>query len=229
MSFTTDALDNIADGRPVRIFLPLQNRLERMRAQCVYQRTAPPSFVLVFKPGVLPVDDIDVKQPCIVTIDMGGPTISLEAMIQKMDDPQTLQMIVRKSVSHEQMREFFRVDAVTKVISSAFVTQFSDENSEPWSVQGITIDISGSGILAVFPTPPPPDKQVNLEITIPTEDPETVKVVAHPVRTNRLPDNRYEIAYHFDDISVEDRDKLIGCCLVLQRRLLRLKVQIQKP
>jgi hypothetical protein len=68
---------------------------------------------------------------------------------------------------------------------------------------------------------------VHLEIIIPSPEPETVKVVAHPVRTHRLNDNRYEVAYHFDDISMEDRDKIIGCCLVLQRKLLRLKVQVK--
>lgn len=229
MSFDTDTLKNIANGRPVRVFLPVQNSPDRVRAQGVYQKTVPPKFALIFKPGMIPVDDIDLKQPCIVAIDMGGPTISLEAMIQQIDDPQTLQMVVRKSISHEQMREFFRVDTVTKVISKSFQTQFADNNSEPWSMQGETIDISGSGILALFTALPPADKQVNLEITIPSAEPETIKVVAHPVRTHRLGDNRYEVAYHFDDISVEDRDKIIGCCLVIQRRLLRLRYQVQKP
>lgn len=221
-------LKNIANGKPVRVFLPLQHSPDRVRAQCVYKKTAPPEFALIFKPGMLPVDDIDIKQSCIVTIDMGGPNVSLEAMIKKIENPQTLQMIIQKSISHEQMREFFRIDAVTKVISKSFHTQFSGNSSEPWSIQGETIDISGSGILALFASLPPADKQVNLEITIPSADSEIIKAVAHPVRTHKLQDNRYEVAYHFDDISMEDRDRIIACCLVLQRKLLRLKVQIQK-
>lgn len=228
MSLDTDALKNIANGRPVRVFLPLQNSPDRVRAQGIYQKTLPPRFVLIFKPGMIPVDDIDLQQPCIVAIDLGGPTVSLEAMVQQVDDPQTLQMVVQKSISHEQMREFFRVDAVTQVISRSFHTQFTGNEKEPWSIAGETIDISGSGILAVFTALPPADKQVNLEITIPTDEPEVIKAVAHPVRTHRLKNDRYEVAYHFDDISVEDRDKIIGCCLVIQRRLLRLKQQVQK-
>lgn len=226
MSFDIAALKNIANGRPVRAFLPLRNSPDRVRAQGVYQQTTPPHFTLIFKPGMIPVDDIDLNQPCIIAIDLGGPTVSLEAMIEQVDDPQTLQMVVRKSISHEQMREFFRVDAVTMVISRSFQTQFTNNDSEPWAIQGETIDISGSGLLAVFTTLPPTDKQVTLEITIPSVEPETIKVVAHPVRTHRLKDNRYEVAYHFDDISVEDRDKIIGCCLVLQRKLLRLRYQM---
>ncbi len=88
------------------------------------------------------------------------------------------------------------------------------------------MDISGSGILALFPNTPPTDKQVQLEIFVPSIEPETVKVVAHQVRVQQLNDGRYEVAYHFDDITMEDRDKIIGCCLVLQRKLLRLKAQI---
>ncbi|KJR96342.1 MAG: hypothetical protein VR65_28750 [Desulfobulbaceae bacterium BRH_c16a] len=226
MTSDIDTLKNIQNGKPVRIFIPLLNRPDRARAQCVYQETSPPKFTLLFKPGMLPVDEIDIGQPCIISIDMGGPTVSLEAMIQKIANQQTLEMTILKYISHEQMREFFRVDAVTQVLSKSFHTQFANNNSEPWSLQGETVDISGSGILAIFTDKPPADRQVHLEITIPSAEPETVNVVAHPVRTQRLNDNRYEVAYHFDDISMEDRDKIIGCCLVLQRKLLRLKVQV---
>lgn len=226
MSTVIDTLNNIPNGKPVRIFIPLLDRLDRVRAQCVFQQTSPPKFTLIFKPGLLPFDDIDTRQPCIVSIDMGGPTLSLEAMIQEIVNPQTLQMILQKSISHEQMRDFFRIDAITRVISSSFRTQFANQNSEPWSIQGETIDLSGSGILAIFPNPPPTEKQVQLEIFIPSAEPETVKVIAHQVRVQQQNDGRYEVAYHFDDISAEDRDKIIGCCLLLQRKLLRLKIQV---
>ncbi|MDK9707993.1 MAG: PilZ domain-containing protein [Desulforhopalus sp.] len=221
-----ETLQAIPNGKPVRIFIPLVNRQERLRAQCVCQDIHPPKFSLVFKPGVLPLEEIDHIQPCIVSIDMGGPTLSIEAMIQEVVNRQTLQMIQRKTISHEQMRDFFRIDAVTRVITSSFRTQFTNQNSEPWSIQGETVDISGSGILAIFPTPPPDDTHVKLQITIPSTEPETVAAIAHQVRVQKLKDGRFEVAYHFDDIDIEDRDKIIGCCLVLQRKLLRLKINV---
>lgn len=226
MTVDLDTLQAIPNGKPVRIFIPLVNRQERLRAQCVCQDIHPPKFSLVFKPGVLPLEEIDHKQPCIVSIDLGGPTLSIEAMIQEVVNRQTLQMIQRKTISHEQMRDFFRIDAVTQVITGSFRTQFTNQNSEPWSIQGETVDISGSGILAIFPAPPPDDKHVKLQITIPSAEPETVAVIAHQVRVQNLNDGRYEVAYHFDDIAIEDRDKIIGCCLVLQRKLLRLKIHV---
>lgn len=226
MATDSSALNGIPNGKPVRIFIPIINRQERLRSQCVCQDIHPPKFTLLFKPAVLPLEVIDCKQPCIITIDLGGSSISIEAKIQEIVNSQTLQMIQQKSISHEQMRDFFRIDAVTQVISSSFRTQFTNTNNEPWIMQGETVDISGSGILAFFPAPPPEEKQVRLAITIPSAEPEVVSAIAHKVRMQKLDDGRYEVAYHFDDISIEDRDKIIGCCLVLQRKLLRLKIHV---
>ncbi len=103
---------------------------------------------------MLPIDDLDIKQPCIISIDMGGRTISLEATIQQIVNPQTLQMVVQKSISHAQMREFFRVDAETSVISKSFHTELFSDKNKPWSTRGQTIDISGSGLLAIFDEKP---------------------------------------------------------------------------
>lgn len=227
MNSDTEALKQIESGKPVRIFLPLIDDPDRVRAQCVYQETTPPKFDLLFKPGVLPTDIIDTDKSAIVSIDIGGPTLSLEANILKIANDQTLELVIQKSMSHEQMREFFRVDAVTQVISKSFHAELKKDENDAWTLEGQTVDISGSGILAVFDTPPPADKQVKLEITIPTPEPETLTVLAQAVRQQQLHDGRYEVAYHFDDISIEDRDTIIGCCLIIQRRMLRLKVQVK--
>ena len=227
MTVEKDIIENIPDAKPVRIFIPLKNALERYRMQGVYQKSTPPRFTLLFKAGSLPIDSIDILKPCIVNVDMGGPSISVEAMISDIADSQQLDMIVRKSISHDQMREFFRVDAIESVISSSFHPEFFGDQDTPWSMLGTTIDISGSGILASFTSPPPQDSQTRLEISLPTPKPETIKVIAHPVRIQKISDNHFEVAYHFDDISVEDRDKIIGCCLLIQRRLLRLKVKVK--
>jgi len=228
MTSDINKLNGIPSGKPVRVFLPITNGPDRFRAQCVYQETTPPNFTLIFKPGTLPEDDIDVVNTCIVSIDMGGPTVSLESVIKKIVNPQILEMVVQKSISHEQMREFFRVDATTEVITRSFRTTLLNKKKKNWSLSGQTIDISGSGILAVFQVEPPPDKQVNLEISIPSHEPETIKVLAEKIRTNQLKDGQYEVAYYFADIEMVDRDKIIGCCLDLQRKMLRLKVQVKQ-
>ncbi|THB76841.1 MAG: hypothetical protein D6B25_08730 [Desulfobulbaceae bacterium] len=227
MAADSTVLNSIPDEKPVRIFLPIKDNKERYRLQCVYQVSEPPRFNLLFQPGSLPVEMIDLDEPCIIIIDMGGPTISIEAKISEVVNKQTLAMILLKSIPHEQMREFFRVDATAHVISRSFQPEVFGDQGDPWSTQGRTIDISGSGILASFPAQPPMDEQVRLEITLPTSPPETIKVLSHPVRMLQVSENQWDVAYHFDDITDEDRDKIIGCCLVIQRRLLRLKVKVR--
>ncbi|PIE64475.1 MAG: hypothetical protein CSA26_08360 [Desulfobacterales bacterium] len=227
MSAEKDILKEIPDSKPVRIFLPIIDSKERYRLQCVYQKTVFPRFNLLFKAGTLPVKAIDCTQNCIVSIDKGGPYLSLEAQIVSITNSQTLEMIVHKMINHEQMREFFRVDTTTRVIGKSFQPEFFGKKEKPWCLQGQTIDISGNGILASFSEQPPMDDQIRLEITLPTTPPELIKVLARPVRSLQVADNQWDAAYYFDDISDEDRDKIIGCCLVIQRRMLQLKVNVK--
>ncbi|PHR29409.1 MAG: hypothetical protein COA36_04230 [Desulfotalea sp.] len=227
MSLKENSLEQIANGKPVRIFMPLIDRPDRIRAQCIYQQRSAPKFSLIFKPGILPVDDIDTSKPAIINVDLGGPALSLEANIVNISNSQTLEMIITKTINHDQMREFFRVDAITNVISKSFETSLFDPANEQQAVAGKTVDISGSGILAIFDNPPPQTATIRLEITVPSAESETITAFAHQVRLTQLHDGRYEAAYHFDDISDEARDSIIGTCLVLQRQMLRLKVQVR--
>ena len=226
MNIDTNSLEQIHNGKPVRIFLPLTDRPDRIRAQCIYQQSSPPKFSLIFKPGVLPLDEIDTSKSAIINVDMGGPSVSLEANIINIANSQTLDMVIRKSINHEQMREFFRVDAVTRVISKSFETSVFDDKKQQ-AIAGKTVDISGSGILAIFDDKPPQTENIHLEIVIPAFDADIITVFAHQVRLQKLHDGRYEVAYHFDDIPDEDRDAIIGACLTLQRKMLRLKVQVR--
>ena len=223
----TNLLDSIPNNSAVRVFLPLTNSKERFRLNGMYLREDPPRFSLMFKAGMLPPDDhVDTTTTAIITIDLGGPAVSLEGRVVKVVDECALSMVAVKSFSHEQMREFFRVDAVTSVISSSFRPEvLSEESPTRWRISGRTIDISGSGILATFGQRPPDDPQVRLEIALPTSNREKITALARPVRIAETQPGLYDVAYHFDDITQEDRDKIIGCCLIIQRRMLRLQAQ----
>lgn len=227
MSSDLQLLRSIPDAKPVRVFIPITGKTERYRVSSILRKTNGAAFQLLFQAGVLPTDAIDTTQTCLVTVDMGGPNVSIEARVTRIINEQALEMGIVKSVSHEQMREFFRVDATTSVISSSFHLEFFGQQGKPWSIKGRTIDISGSGILALFTEPVPEDKQVKLEIALSTDNDETITTLAHPVRSMKIAENHYEVAYQFDDISTEDRDKIIGYCLIVQRKHLRLKVQVR--
>ena len=221
-------LQKIPEGKPVRVFLPVIDSKERYRANCVFHYKKDLKFNLHFKPGVLPAEAIAVGKSAIINVDFGGPNLSLEANVVSIVSSQQLEMEAESTVTHEQMREFFRVDATTRIISSAFKSSvMSDKDQEDWEIPGETIDISGSGVLAVFPEKLPTNKQLNLHITIPDEKGTPVNILAHQVRTCKLADGRWEVAFHFDDIEIEERDRIVGYCFTIQRQLLRLKVQIK--
>lgn len=218
------ALLKIPDLKPVRIYLPIKNSNQRYRTQAIYKSVAPPRFEIRFKAGTLPLDNLDIEKNCLVNVDFGGPNISLEASIAKVS-PQTLGMNAEQLVSYDQMREFFRVDTVTEVISKSFQPEFFNSQGQSWAIRGRTIDISGNGILASFSEKPPSAELVRLEISLPAQDSQIIKILAKPVRTQKIEDDQWETAYHFQDISSEDRDRIIGYCLEIQRRFLRLKVE----
>lgn len=222
-------LESLPDGKPVRIFLPLKDSPEMLRATCLYQKTSPPNFLLAFEPGMLPAKELDISQPSIINVDFGGPAMSLEAMITEVTPPQTLSMQLKRYFNHEQSREFFRVDATTPLTVHSFHPFTLQQPKPPWSVTGYTLDISGSGTLAILEEEPKEDGQVILKISLPYPEEGEIEALAHPMRTKELGDGRFQVAYRFDKISEEDQDRIIGYCLVIQRKLLRLKVQVKTP
>ncbi|MBA3005643.1 MAG: PilZ domain-containing protein [Proteobacteria bacterium] len=229
MTTQTNFINNIPDTKPVRIFLPLQATDKRYRVQCIFQKTTTPRFNLLFEPGALPVNALDTKSPCIINLDMAGKSVSLEAMIEQVVNNQVLEMIVQKTISHEQMREYFRVDYTTPIIVSSLLPEGFGTPEEHWKFSGTSIDISGSGILAIFQDKPPADKLVRIQL--PIHDDQTDSVItflALPVRISEVEENSFVVAYHYDEINDEDRDRIVGQCLITQRRLLRLKVQVKE-
>ena len=223
----TDFFNNIPDAKPVRIFLPLQGADKRCRQQCILQKTSAPRFNLLFEPDTLPVDMLDTQLPCIVNLDIAGKSVSIEAMIEQVVNTQVLEMIVLKTISHEQMRDYFRVDYTMPIIAGSSLPEGFGAPEEFWKISGTTIDISGSGLLAFFHERPPADTLVRLRLPLPDDKSESISFMARPVRTSEVEEDRFVVAYHYEDISDEERDRIVGQCLITQRRLLRLKIQVK--
>ncbi len=227
MSEQTDFISKIQDNKPVRIFLPLNDSEESLRLNCVLHKLKEPHFELIFLKGVLPVDQFDKTASIIISLDISGQAISLEANTIKVVNDQTLKMVVQKAISHDQMREYFRVDCTLPIQLKSVVPEEFDAPDEKWRISGTTVDLSGSGLRASFTSPPPDNTQIRMDIALPTAVPSIVNLLASPVRISQLTEKLWDAAYSFDDVNDEDRDTIIGCCLVAQRRLLRLKVNVK--
>lgn len=220
-------LDRIKENKSVRLFLPLKTQEERKLTHCVLEKIDTNHFLLHFKGESLPTADIDTNTTCLVNLDDAGQSISLECNIVDIVSPQLLKMIIGKTISHEQMREYFRADIAVPILLRSTVPEAFNTQNESWRISGTTVDLSGSGLRASFTQAPPLKTQVRIEIALPTADTTIIKTLATPVRVSKLTETLWDAAYHFDDITIEDQDTLIGCCLVAQRRLLRLKVQVK--
>ena len=120
-----------------------------------------------------------------------------------------------------QNRDFCRVH-VNADITITVNSILSGKQHGELVLNGKAIDLTGSGVLVSLSEKPPAADQVNLEISLPTDPPEQIKIAAHPIRTLHANDNQWKVAYRFDIISEEERNKIIGFCLVEQRRMLRL-------
>lgn len=223
----TDFLNKIADNKPVRIYLAIKNAEESLRLNCVLQKTDATHFSLLFNAGTLPVEHLDPDASVIISLDISGQATSIEAKIVAVANPQTLEMVTLKSINHEQMREYFRVDCTLPLLLKSIVPEEFGMPEDQWKITGTTADLSGAGLRASFTSPPPENTQVRVSLSLPTAVPSIVNILASPVRISQLTEKLWDAAYKFDDVSDEDRDTIIGCCLVAQRRLLRLKVKVK--
>jgi c-di-GMP-binding flagellar brake protein YcgR len=227
VSEQTEFIKKLPDNKPVRIFLPIKDSEESLRLNCVLQKAKEPHFNLVFLKSTLPLARFDQNTPIIITLDISGQMVSVEAKTIEIINDQTLKMVPQKTISHEQMREYFRVDCTLPIQLKSIVPEEFDSPDDTWKISGTTVDLSGSGLRASLTSPPPENTQVRMDLALPTAVPSIVNILASPVRISKLTEKLWDAAYHFDDVTDEDRDTIIGCCLVAQRRLLRLKVKVK--
>ncbi len=229
MPTLAEIFTKIETGKAVRIALPMSGDMEKERLSCVYQKAEAPEFLLLFSLGSLPVERIDTNRKAAVLLDIRGESVSLAADIEQIIGDQTLRLIARDVISHEQLRDYFRVDVSAPLIARSAIPEKRLTDETAWALNGETIDVSGSGLLALFPEPLDQKKPVLVELILPTGEATIVKTIAHVVRTKKTADNQYQVGLHFDQIDSEDRDRIMACCFEIQRKHLRLNVQVRNP
>ncbi len=217
----------IKEGTAARVAVPLKGVAEKVRYNCFFGTTTLPEFTLVFPPDSLDFTRIDLQRDCRVTIDSVDQTVSVSADIVDMQSPFLLTLIEKETITHAQTRNYFRVDATTRVTASSLMPDKMAAADENWRLLGDTIDLSGSGLLCTFDEPLDPKVKVRIELALPTPEMDIIKAFGHVVRCQKIQEDLYHIALHFDVIAPEDQDKIMACCFELQRRYLRMRVQLR--
>lgn len=220
----THLIRSINDSQSARISLSTSAG-ETIHLDCIYKEGIAPRFFLVFPPKKLP-DNINMAQHCAISIrnhDEDTAPLSLNAKIEEMIGDRTLELTAKSSIDPTSLREFFRV-AIHAPVTINFAPESDEDHTRQWSLTGETLDISGSGILALFSEECQDRQRIN--ITIELSSPQaTVICMGHVVYTRRVRKGRWHIALHFDDIPTKQRDIIISNCLYEQRRQLKETLQ----
>ncbi len=217
----SETIRKIADSESAEIDLTTMDK-QVIRLNCVYKVSDAPSFFLVFPPKTLP-SNIDTDQYCPISIKNGKSSLTLTAGILEISGDRTIELSAKNSINPESLREYFRVD--TRVaINAHFEPDSPDGKIQSWELEGQTLDLSASGMLAILPEEPPTKHQIDIEIHLKGMK-KNIQCVGHIIRCRRLRKGRYQIAFHFDSISQKHRDTIISFCLQEQRNNLREKIQ----
>jgi len=196
----------------------------RLQLRGVARVSTPPQIEVTLPPDQFVGNEIDRSEKCLLYLDVVGATITLITAIDAIDNSNILQLTNLESVSHEQKREFFRIDAQMSIDAVKLPPP-----QEDGTCSGVSINISGNGILVSLPEPLTVDQKMKLRINLP--DPETtdIECIGRVVRSDRREQERYRVAFNFTTIGEEDQDKIISFCLAQQRKHIRLGVQVLGP
>ena len=221
MSRIDELLARIGTNVPAVVDIPGQNG-EVFRNNALVTRTESPALELLFPPDAWQADDLRLDGNCSIAVEHHGEKVVLIARLEQVIDARRLRFIAREPITPESLRDYFRVSINTPVKAS-YTAEQRDSRVESWRMTGTTLDLSGSGLLALFSEKPASSQRILLEIT-PPEDPEPIFCLANMIRAYRLRRNRFQVAFHFIEITPKTRDQLISCCLKEQRRQLRENV-----
>ena len=222
MAKIIELLDRIKDHAQAVADIPA-NDGESYRCKAVLVKRTAPTIELVFPPDSWEESKLSLGADCNLEVEHEGQAINLIARLDKVSGNRRLQFTAREPVSPETLREYFRV-LINLPIEASYVAGPREVKAKTWKMVGTTIDLSGSGVLAVFAERPPSTHNIQLVISMPENEPSVV-CLADMIRTYRLRKNRYQVAFHFEVISSKTRDQIISCCLQEQRRQLRENIQ----
>jgi hypothetical protein len=217
----SETIKKLIDSETAKIDIPTLDG-QTIRLNCIYKESHSPNFFLVFPPKKLPTN-IDLKKPCPISINCGNSALTLTAMIAEINGDRTLELTAKDTVKPESLREYFRINAKLPIVAS-YEAPSPDSKVPSWTLTGRTLDMSGSGVLAIFPNPPPSNHKLTVTIEL-ANNINNIECLAHVVRSRRLRKASYQISFHFDYVSPKSKDSIISFCLQEQRNQLREKIQ----
>jgi c-di-GMP-binding flagellar brake protein YcgR len=217
-----EILAKLNDSAPTVVDIP-GNQDEVYRCNALLVKKEAPCLELLFPPNAWQIDELQIGANCALAVEHKELTVNLIARLDGANGDRRLLFTAREPITPESLRDFFRV-GINTAIEAQYIAGSREINNRSWKLCGTTIDLSGSGVLALFQEKPPSNRNIQLTITVPEEQ-QSILCLANVVRTYRVRKNRYQVAFHFENISARTRDQLISCCFQEQRRQLRENIR----
>jgi len=200
---------------------------KRSSYKCIFKESTAPRFFLLF-PSVDILTGIDLSKPCaFISRDRDGRSLSFAASIVEKTNNRILEMVAKRAINPEDLREYFRVNISTNVVVSFQPGNYTSSHSS-WELSGKVVDLSRSGVLTILPEECKNKESILIEIDL-TAPVKTIYCIGHVVRIKRVRKDRWATAFHFDDISAKAVDDITTNCFAEQRKQLREKFEIATP
>ena len=213
---------SIPDGQAASVVMLDMN--PKRSFECTFKESEPPLFFLLFTPDNFPEGSAAGQNCVLMSENKKGQVINLGAKIIATRNNRILELEGTETTRPEELREYFRVNLQTTVILSV-APDPQNPSIPPVSIEGETVDISQSGILANFPEEWRSKTAVNIILDLPNPQ-AVVTCRAEMVRAKRVKKDKWLTAFRFVKISARDRDIIAKNCFTAQRRLLRENVQV---
>ena len=221
MSRIHDILARLTDNAPAIVDLPdIHGKIIRRKALFIKKES--PCLELVFPPRSWDAAELKIGADCALAVAHSSLTINLIVRLDHVVRDRRLSFTAKEPVEPESLRDYFRV-AINTPIEAAYIAGPKEPSSDSWKLTGTTLDLSGSGVLALFSTSIPRNQYVQLAITVP-EERDPIVCLASVVRSYKIRTTRFQVAFHFENVTAKTRDMIMACCLQEQRRQLRENV-----
>jgi hypothetical protein len=216
-SAIVDVIRSIPDNQAARTSLSTTSG-QTLHLEGVYREGTSPRFFLVFPPKTLP-KEINMAQQCLISIRTDDTTsLSLYAKIEDIIGERTVEFTATNLIDPTKLRQYFRV-AISVPLTVSSPKESKDDPASRWCIKGETLDMSGSGVLALCDEACQNRGQIQITMELPSPQ-AIISCMAHVVSARRARKGRWHVAMHFDDIGIKQRDLILSNCLNEQRNQL---------
>ncbi len=193
---------------------------KKIQCNCIYQKAQTPDCFIAITTEILPENCRPNDSWALHITNESGEQLILDAVFVKQIGPKTFELKGIDAIDPTSLRQYFRVSLTTEITLDYSLIKAYNE----LKIHGKTLDISGNGVLAIFPEKPRKCHDIKIGLVLPHPK-RTVSCKGHLVRIKALNNGNWQAALHFDDLANKDREDIIANCFKEQRRRIRENIQ----